>query len=1648
MSLGGWLEQLSARRVELWFEGQQLRFRAPKGALTTDDRILLRERRSEILDYLRQTAAASQRVFPLSYSQQSLWFLHQQAPSSTAYNIALSARILEPVDTRALGHAVQALSDVHAVLRTTYRFAGSAPMQHVAGEAKVPLEQHAVPGVDEQGLRALVDADFHRPFDLEHGPVLRVSLYTRRPAEHVLLLAVHHIAADGWSLMVLFDDLVRLYREGVGGPPAAIVRSGYEYSDYAAHEMRRLEGPNGERLWRYWESKLAPPRARLTLPIDRPHPVVRSFLGASVSITLDAEQTRRLKELARAQSATMFVVLLAAFQAFLSRISGAEDVIVGTPVFSRDKAELMRVVGDFVNTVPLRGRVTPLTTFRGFIAQLRSTVHEALDAADLPLSLMIRRLAPERDAGRTPLFDTFFLLQRFDAFRELDALLAGDVSSEPVAFNGLRLAPFPLGQQEGQFDLALSMIERGDIVVGAFKYATDVFDAATIRQLATNFVSFVGSVAADPDIPFADSSPMTADRSASTRASELLARLRALDIQPFLDGDKLRVNAPKGAVTEELRAAITENRDGLIAALRDGDGRTSQVIPPVSRSGRLLLSSAQQRLWFLDQMEPGRSHYNVTVAIRIIGPLQPSLFEAAVNVLVQRHEPLRTRIGERDGLPAVDIAESIAAPVELLDVSAMPPDEADAAAREASLAFIRRPFSLARGPLFGCLLITLAPEKHELTLSLHHIIADGWSTNIFIRELWLVYDALVAGRQPALPALTVQAVDYAAWEREQLQSGRIAGHLAYWKRELAGAPAVLELPLDRPRPPASSLRGQRLRCFGEMPVLEELKALSARNGATLYMTLLAAWMVLMHRYSGQDDIVVGSPIANRDQLELEGLIGCFVNNVVLRGNLADNPRFSDFLAKVRVTTLGAFDHRELPFDVLVDALRPERTTSHAPIVQVLFTLHTFPAQFNPPEGTSVELVERELGASRFDLTLEVIEFQGQFHLTYEFATDLFDAATIARLHEHYLSLLRTIVRDADMRVRDLPLLTSVDLAQLNTWNQTERTLEGPGCVHQLFEVRAAAAPERVAVVAEDTALTYQECEQRANRLAHLLIARGVQPGSLVAVCVDRTADMPVVLAAVLKTGAAYVPLDPTHPADRLRYTLSDAGVACAVTLTDFAPLLADAQAPLVLLDQISDELAASPASAPDVTVKPEDRAYVIYTSGSTGRPKGVEVEHRNVVAFLAAMATEPGFRDDDVLLAVTTLSFDIAGLEMWLPLTRGGKVVIAGRADVLDGRRLIAMLIEHRVTVMQATPATWRLMLDAGWSGKADLRVLCGGEALPKDLAHALADRVGELWNMYGPTETTIWSTVSLVPRNVETITVGRPIANTTIYVLDPSGQPAPIGVAGELCIGGAGVARGYHERPDLTAEKFVTLTLPTGLARVYRTGDVARLLADGCIDFLGRRDHQVKVRGYRIELGEIEHVLAAQPGVKECVVAVREDRPGDQQMVGYVVEQSTGGFSADDARAALRGKLPEYMVPNRFMLLAALPLTPNGKIDRKALPAPTAAEEREASGNEAAAADALMTPPQRRVAATWREVLQVTHVGLHDNFFDVGGHSMLLVRLHAALEREFSAQIPLVELFRYTTIAGQADRLSSASQGDDGALLRARARAGRLIHG
>jgi amino acid adenylation domain-containing protein len=1128
--------------------------------------------------------------------------------------------------------------------------------------------------------------------------------------------------------------------------------------------------------------------------------------------------------------------------------------------------------------------------------------------------------------------------------------------------------------------------------------------------------------------------------------TELLERLAKIDVRLALDGERLSVNAPKGAISPELRAELAARKDELKAHLRErAPAAAMPALVRVPRLASMPVAHTQQRLWFLRQMDPSSSAYNVISATRLAGPLDAVALECAFDDIVQRHESLRARFFAVDGVPHCCIEPEARAPMRLIDLSGLDPAQRDAAAQRVMLEAAREPFDLARAPLLRITLVRLEPQRHLCCVVVDHIVADGMSAGIMFADLQALYRQRVGGPPAQLPPLPVQYIDYVHWQRQVFASGALDEHLAYWKQQLRGLPPVLALPADRPRPRVQTHRGARRVEVLPAALATQLKATSRREGVTLYMLMLAAFEVLLHRYSGEDDFAVGTVVGARDRPEVEAVVGFFANNIVQRADLSGNPTLRELLARVRETALKAYAHQEMPFDLLVEALAPRRDLDHSPLFQVLFVLHTIHLRASDMDGIAAEPQELPLTSARFDLAVDVFDTPDGMRVYFEHNADLFDGTTIERMMSHYIRLLAGVVAaDGSTPIGALPLLDDGEARALHARLRGKALLRAPATsVHGLFEAQVQRTPAAEAVRIHGNAITYAELDARANRLAHHLLTRGVRAESLVGVCIERSIDMVVALLAVLKAGAAYVPLDPAFPRDRIEFMMADAELQLVLTQSALLPGLPAGAAQAVALDRLAEQLDALPANAPHSACGALSLAYVIYTSGSTGRPKGVQIEHGAVVNFLRSMHAEPGIGAADRWVAVTTLSFDIAGLEIFGPLTAGGTVLLADRATALDGQRLAALLDDERATILQATPATWRLLLDSGWAGvrrAGGLKMLCGGEALPRELAERLLALPGELWNLYGPTETTIWSTAGRVRDPARPISIGRPIAETQVHVLEPSGLPAPIGVAGELCIGGAGVARGYRNRAELTAEKFVRIDAGGVQERVYRTGDLVRLRADGELEFVGRRDHQVKLRGFRIELEEIESVLAAHRGVRHCVCAVREDSPGDQRLVAYVVAADGIPFDAEAARATLREKLPEYMIPNLFVALEALPLTPNGKVDRKALPAPRAAAV------ATALPDAVMTPAQQRVAASWREVLGLQRVALRDNFFDLGGHSLLLVKLQVRLQRDFGVELPLVELFQRTTVEAQAERLVSSTH-DDGALQRARARAARQAH-
>jgi len=1031
------------------------------------------------------------------------------------------------------------------------------------------------------------------------------------------------------------------------------------------------------------------------------------------------------------------------------------------------------------------------------------------------------------------------------------------------------------------------------------------------------------------------------------------------------------------------------------------------------------LSFSQRQMWVIDRMTAGNPAYNLPVGYRLRGPLNPGALEDSFNEVIRRHEVLRTTFIVENDEPLQHIQPECKIRINFAELH---PATAESRLQSLAAEEALKPFDLSCLPLIRVSLFRLGEAEHVLIINFHHIVVDGISIGLILDEVDIFYRALTSGQDPNPPDLSLQYADFALWQRQAVDEGAYNDQLRFWQKQLSGALPVLELPADFPRPLVQSFKGSNVFLNLPQTLVRSLTSLGAREGCTFFMTVLAAFQVLLHRYSGAVEIVIGTPVALRDPGKVGSLIGNCLNMAALRCDLSGNPDFLEMLQRSRNTALDAFSNADLPFEALMRHLTIERDPSRNPVFQVM--LQVLPA--NPPTIGDLEVsnFHFDMKIAQFDLALHFYEESGGQHLRFEYCTDVFRPETVERLASAFSRLLQAVVTNPGQKISEIPILSESEKQQvLRAWNDTSRDYPEQ-CLHSLIEKVAIRAPNRVAVEFGGHSMTYAQLNAKANRLANYLRESGVQPESYVGIFLERSLDLIIGLLAILKTGAAYVPMDPSFPAERLAWMMEDADTSLLITRTDLVKDLSRPGMKTVCLDADCEAIEQYSGADPDVALSPSSLAYIIYTSGSTGKPKGVMIEHRSVVNFLLSMQKEPGFDENDVLVAVTTISFDIAGLEVFLPLISGGKLVVAHRNEVVDGSALLKKISGSGATVLQATPATWKLMLEAGWKSTPGLKMLCGGEPLPRELANRMLERGRELWNMYGPTETTIWSSLERVQPGSDPILIGRPIANTQFYIVDAQLEPVPRGVIGELLIAGDGLARGYRNRPDLTAERFTGASFLNPGKRAYRTGDLARFRPDGRVELLGRIDNQVKLRGYRIELGEIEKVLSQHEAVKDAVVVIQEDQDGNKRLVAYCIPVPGGRLNSGELGQFLQRKLPDYMLPSAFVEMDAFPLTPNGKIDRKAFP--------KSEGIALQAGSPFVEPDgelEQQLAEIWKKALRKPVIGAHDSFFDLGGHSLLAAQVFAQMDRQMGVKLPLAVLFQAPTIRQLAASIDQRSR-------------------
>jgi amino acid adenylation domain-containing protein len=1092
-----------------------------------------------------------------------------------------------------------------------------------------------------------------------------------------------------------------------------------------------------------------------------------------------------------------------------------------------------------------------------------------------------------------------------------------------------------------------------------------------------------------------------------------------MDADPTKNGASDDLRARQARLSDAKRKLLERRLQGRSVVEAGG------TIPRRSGNAAVPLSSAQERLWFVDQLDPGNTSFNIPALLRLEGTLDRVALEEGLNQVVRRHEVLRTTFKAIDGHPAQLVHPPSPVPLPLDDLSAMPDGKREPEALRLAAEEAAKPFDLSSGPLLRMRLVRLSDDHHLLNLTVHHIVFDEWSVAVFLRQLIACYVASATGRTSSLPELPIQYGDFAVWQRARLQGDTRTRLLDYWRQHLAGVPRMLEMPTDRPRKAVQTYAGADAVIAFAQPVVDRLKALARSEDATLFMILLAAWQLLLHRYTNQDQIVVSSGVASRDQRETESLIGCLTNIVVMRGDLGGNPSFRTLVRRAREVALGAFSHQALPFEELVRELHPERDLSHPPFSQSMIVLLNAPTESLNIQGLSLTPIPLESTTTQYDLLFHFWEDDRGLTGRLRYSTDLFDRATIDRLLGHFRTLIDNVTQDADRLIDDVPMMTAAERHQLVVaWNATAAPFP-ERCLHELFEARVDEDPDRLAIISGDRSVSYGELERLSNRVAARLRARGVGPGVAVAIAVTRSIDSVAGLLGILKAGGGYLPLDPSYPVERLAYMLGDVRPPVVLTqssLLSHLPALGDRSLCLDVEDP------AEPAAFDERgrgLATPDDLAYLIYTSGSTGNPKAVMVDHRgrvnNFTDFNTRFAVGPG----DRLLALASLGFDMSAYDVFGTLAAGATVVLPDAADEREPARWVDLMRRHAVTIWHSVPALLQMLVErvahATDGVLQDLRLtLLGGDWIPVCLPARLRDVAPNtrIVALGGATEVSMDSTIYEVDRcdpEWSSIPYGQPMANQTSYIVDRRGQPVPIGVPGELLIGGVGVGWGYFNRPDLTAEKFIPDAFGTPGARLYRTGDLARHRPDGNLELLGRIDHQIKIRGVRIEPGETAARLREHPAVDDAVVIAREDTPGDKRLVAYVLAPSDRTDLDAELRRFVRAALPEYMVPSACVRLDRLPLTPNGKLDRNALPAP---------GISSAAPEAGTAPrstTEMAIAALWNQV-GVTTADVNQNFFDLGGHSLLAAQVTARLLDVFQVDVPLRTFFLAPTVAALAE--------------------------
>ena len=1515
----------------------------------------------------------------------------------------------------------------------------SPPMQFTTMLDEPKVEVFPYSWQSELAREKAIDSFRRTPLSLTAGPLFQVSLWESADSRQDMVIKWHHLVADGRSLQILLNDFLLIYEQGIQPTPKPT-----GYREYVSWLENRLDNPEGEKDLEYWRQDLADITPLHNLSTIRKKRTGKHFESRTLQFSLP-------ECFDLWPSFLPYEVVLGAFIVLLRAYSGQEDISLLVPLNGRPHGPFESIVGHFVNIGIIRVDLSQNDHFENLLAAVRRKLKQAVKHQFYPFPKIVEKLGLTAPTGHSPISD---------AYCGLAVLPEGLPEVNTPKAQKANLLIQSMEQAGVPWDIALEVYSDRGGHYAVLRCRKDIWDSDDVESIAKSLTAILSEAGRKPTLPFSrlswlseeeqdrlrrgrlptDRNEIRPDHSApETATEEILHRifkkvLGGVDIgvkENFFTvgghslmaiqviaqiAERFRIDLPLNLLFEhgsirDLAAYVDNQSNGKsrIMVLKKSD--MAATADEKTRLAEYPLSFSQERMWFLSRLEPESAAYNIHVALRLKGVLDIQALDTAFQVLQTRHEILRTTFHENKGRPVQKVHPHPLARLHVIDLTAEDAPDAAAEARRRLESAVVKPFKLDEGPIIRMILIELATGDVILTLNLHHIIGDQWSMGIIARELTAVYQAVRENRNNALPPLPFQYKDFALQQRAVETNEKLAQQSAYWLKKMSGI-GTLELPFDHRRPPVHSGLGGAVRWKLTQNEIDAVRSFCQERAITPFMFLLACFAALLHRYSNSQDFPVGIPIANRTNRLEEQLIGTFVNTLVFRLTPRENSSFTALLEETRKTAVEAFQYQDYPFERLVNKLKPVRSLDHSPLFQVLFNMANTPLGEFLPDGLSVEPITLEIMGAQFDLIQNIeLEFTREITLCYN--RNLFDRVSIERMATHYKRILREALDDPDQKLQDIPILDEVERRTvLDDWNNTTRDYPLDLTLPWHLSRIADTFPTRTALISNGTRIIYRDLFSSANRLANLLCTRHIGPGSVVGVNLTRGPRMITTLLGIMKTGAAYLPLDPAYPRARVEYMVHDSGLGLVISEGNLMEQFDFPSISALLYEEIEPELASYPDSAPPLEWGSGTLAYILYTSGSTGNPKGVAVSHRALVNFLFSMNEEPGFEADDGLLAITPISFDISGLELYLPLLSGGKLFLEPRETSIDPMALQKMLTDSEVTVMQATPSTWRMLLESGWSGRLK-KILCGGEAFPPDLIPALFEHCDELWNLYGPTETTIWSTCFRVVRPEDPISIGRPIANTQVHILDHNLEPVPVGAHGDLYIGGEGLAKGYYKQPDLTAKLFIPHPWRSG-RRLYRTGDRARYFADGTIEFLGRSDSQVKLHGFRIELGEIETVLTGHPAIRQAVCTVSDSGSGDARLAAYCVprDRDRGLPENDEIRKYLTNTLPPFMIPKIILSVESFPLTASGKIEREALPPPRILTS-------------FSNPPdtetEHRLLGIWREVLGTEGFGVENDFFKLGGHSLSAVRLVALVSDEYGVDLPLRSLFLDPTVRGMA---------------------------